>query len=125
MLNLRILKTFLAVVDAGSVIGAARKRGYSAAAVSRQMAELQRRLDIQLFEPDGRGIRPSAHALQLAERARGLMAEADRLEEYVKDMSLHARGRAGRLGGAPRDSLAVAGASEERRTAARVLPSTS
>ena len=87
MLSLRVLKTFLAVVDTGSVSGAARLRGYSSAAVSRQMAGLQRRLGVTLFLPEGRGIRPSAHAIRLAARSRALIAEAEALESYLRELS--------------------------------------
>ena len=86
MLSLRVLKTFLAVIDTGSVIGAARLRGYSAAAVSRQMAGLQRGLGVELFLPEGRGIRPSAHAIHLAARSRVLIAEAEAVEGYLREL---------------------------------------
>jgi DNA-binding transcriptional LysR family regulator len=92
MLDLRVLKTFLAVIDSGSVVAAAREQGYSPAAVSRQIAWLQRRLAVRFFEPEGRSIRPTADALEFASRARELVHEADRFEQYSSRFS---RARAG------------------------------
>ncbi|MGW9346013.1 LysR family transcriptional regulator, partial [Streptomyces albidoflavus] len=62
-------------------------RGYSTAAISRQIGELQRRLGFRLFEPAGRSIRPSDEALELAARARPLLAEADHFEAFVRRTS--------------------------------------
>jgi DNA-binding transcriptional LysR family regulator len=93
MVDLGVLKTFIAVIDTGSVVAAARERGYSPAAVSRQMAWLQRRLDVRFFEPAGRSIRPTTDALEFALRARELVDEADRFERYSRRFSA-ARDRA-------------------------------
>lgn len=57
--NLTVLTTFVAVMDERSVVAAARARGYSAAAVSKRMGWLQRRLGVRLFVPNGRSIRPT------------------------------------------------------------------
>lgn len=84
MVNLTVLKTFIAVIDAGSVVAAARQRGYSPAAVSRQLAWLQRRYEIRFFEPQGRSIRPTTDALEFAVRARELVDEATRFEHYSR-----------------------------------------
>ncbi|WP_439590932.1 LysR family transcriptional regulator [Microbacterium sp.] len=87
MVELRVLKTFIAVIDSGSVVAAARERGYSPAAVSRQIAWLQRRLEVRFFEPDGRSIRPTPDALEFASRARELVDEVDRFERYSNRFS--------------------------------------
>ncbi|WP_170285647.1 LysR family transcriptional regulator [Microbacterium rhizomatis] len=82
MVDLGVLKTFLAVIDSGSVVAAARERGYSPAAVSRQIGWLQRRMGVRFFEPDGRSIRPTSDALEFAVRARELVDEVNRFERY-------------------------------------------
>lgn len=84
--SLRLLRTLIAVFDTGSVIGAARSRGYSPAAVSRQMGELQRQLGVALFVPAGRGIRPTEHAVSLVEKVRAVIVEADKLDAYMRSI---------------------------------------
>ncbi|MFK4805056.1 LysR family transcriptional regulator [Microbacterium sp. ZW CA_36] len=85
--DLRILRTLIAVVDSGSIIAASRVRGYSAAAVSRQMGGLQSRLGVQLFTPEGRSIALSTAAIELAARARDVVAAADAFESYSESIS--------------------------------------
>jgi DNA-binding transcriptional LysR family regulator len=84
MVDLAALQTFIAVIDCGSIIGAARARGYSPAAVSRQMSALQARVGVRFFEPDGRGIRATSAAEEFAERARILVDEISLFECYSK-----------------------------------------
>lgn len=86
--SLRILRTLVAVVEFGSVVGAARFLGYSPAAISRQIAALQRQLGVRLFVPEGRGIRPTALAVQLVDRARQVVQQADDLEDYLRVIRL-------------------------------------
>jgi DNA-binding transcriptional LysR family regulator len=82
MVDLNVLQTFLAVIDAGSVTAAARQRGYSVATVSRQMSALQRRYGITFFEPCGRSIKPTPEAFELAALARPLAGEAARFDRF-------------------------------------------
>lgn len=84
MVSLRTLRTLVAVVDGGSFVAGARSRGYSTAQVSRQMNQLQRRLGAQLFEKDGRVLRATPYGLQVTEQARGVLAEADRFDQFVR-----------------------------------------
>lgn len=83
MFDLELLRTFVSVVDHGSVVGASRARGYTPAAISRQMARLQRRLGVRLFQPQGRGIRPTQIAIDVSARARKLLEESDRFELQI------------------------------------------
>ncbi|WP_425411885.1 helix-turn-helix domain-containing protein [Microbacterium trichothecenolyticum] len=87
MFRLEILRTFVAVVREGSIIAASRRCGYSAAAVSRQMTALQGRLGITLFQPDGRGIRCTAEARELAEAAQRLLDESSRFHDLAWRLS--------------------------------------
>lgn len=73
--DLVALESVVAVFDLGTVVDAARARGYSPAAISRHIGRLERRLGIQLFEPDGRSIRPTSDTVRLVDRARPLLAE--------------------------------------------------
>ena len=74
-----LIKSFLAVLDAGSLMGAARKIGAQQPTLSRHIAELEQQLGTALFERTGRGVAPTAMALALAEPARHMQIGADSL----------------------------------------------
>ncbi len=59
------LESFLAVYEAGNVTQAAQQLNISQPALSRRLNELQEQLGVRLFEPLGRGIRPTADARRL------------------------------------------------------------
>jgi DNA-binding transcriptional LysR family regulator len=84
--DIATVQTFLAVIDCGSVIEASRVRGYSAAAVSRQLGRLQGRLGVRLFVREGRSIRPTEAAIALALHDRRLVAEAEKFERYSQHL---------------------------------------
>jgi DNA-binding transcriptional LysR family regulator len=71
-----LLKSFLAVLDAGSLLGAARKLGAQQPTLSRHIAQLEAQLKVPLFERTGRGVTPTAAALTIAEAARGMETSA-------------------------------------------------
>jgi DNA-binding transcriptional LysR family regulator len=78
-----LLPTFLAALDRGSLLGAAKQLGISQPTAGRHIVELESQLGKVLFERTGRGLRPTALALELAGPARamqtGALALADRL----------------------------------------------
>jgi DNA-binding transcriptional LysR family regulator len=65
-----LVRSFVAVLDAGSLMGAARKLGAQQPTLSRHIAELEAQLGVALFERTGRGVVPTAAALRIAEAAR-------------------------------------------------------
>lgn len=65
-----LVKSFLAVLDAGSLMGAARRLGAQQPTLSRHVAELEAQLGTPLFERTGRGVTPTAAALAIADAAR-------------------------------------------------------
>jgi DNA-binding transcriptional LysR family regulator len=65
-----LVRSFLAVLDAGSVMGAARKLGAHQPTLSRHVAELEAQLGAPLFERTGRGVAPTAMGLAIADGAR-------------------------------------------------------
>jgi len=87
MRDLAALRSFVAVVDRGSVTDAARATGYSAAAVSRHIGGLERELDITLFERTAKSVRPSVAARALAERARLLLEEAEQFDREARALA--------------------------------------
>jgi DNA-binding transcriptional LysR family regulator len=74
-----LVRSFLAVLDAGSLMGAARSLGAQQPTLSRHIAELEAQLGAALFERTGRGVVPTAAALAIAEAAREMQAGAERL----------------------------------------------
>lgn len=79
----RLIRTFLATLEHGSLLGAARALASSQPTVGRHIAELESQLGVVLFERTGRGLRPTDTAHRLEEAARGMAAEADRLARCV------------------------------------------
>ena len=74
-----LVRSFLAVLDAGSLMGAARRIGAQQPTLSRHVAELEAQLGAPLFERTGRGVRPTAMALAIADAARQMQDGADLL----------------------------------------------
>ena len=74
-----LVKSFLAVLDAGSLMGAARQLGAQQPTLSRHIAELEAQLQAPLFERTGRGVTPTVAALAIADAARQMQAGADTL----------------------------------------------
>ena len=64
-----LVKSFLAVLDAGSLTAAARRTGAQQPTLSRHLAELEAQLGAPLFERTGRGVAPTAAALAIAAAA--------------------------------------------------------
>jgi DNA-binding transcriptional LysR family regulator len=78
-----LVRSFLAVLEAGSVMGAARALGMQQPTLSRHVAELESQWQAPLFERTGRGVVPTALALQLADAARQMQAGADALSRAL------------------------------------------
>ena len=67
-----LIRSFLAALDHGSLLAAARQLTTSQPTLGRHIAELETQLGVVLFERTGRGLVPTATALQLAESARAM-----------------------------------------------------
>lgn len=102
MRRLRILK---AVVDSGSVSGAAAALGYTPSAISQQVTALERETGTALFERAGRGVRPTEAALLLSEHAAKVLAALHETEEALAAL------RAGRIGRIRLGAFPTAGSS--------------
>jgi DNA-binding transcriptional LysR family regulator len=74
-----LVRSFLAVLDAGSLMGAARRTGAQQPTLSRHSAELEAQLGAPLFERTGRGVSPTAAALAIVDAARQMQQGADAL----------------------------------------------
>jgi DNA-binding transcriptional LysR family regulator len=92
-LNLNHLRIFQAVLEQGSITGAAAALHISQPAVSRQLAEFESVLGTKLVDRLPRGIRPTAAGEMLGERARRIFAEEAAAELDIGEfLGLH-RGR--------------------------------
>ena len=66
--GLQLLKTFKAILEQQSVVGAAEARGITQSAISKHLARLRVWFGDELFVRTARGMQPTAKALSLAER---------------------------------------------------------
>ncbi len=78
-----LVKSFLAVLDAGSLMGAARQLRAQQPTLSRHVAELELQLGTPLFERTGRGVTPTAAALAIADAARQMQDGAEALSRSL------------------------------------------
>jgi DNA-binding transcriptional LysR family regulator len=78
-----LYQTFLAVVRAGSLSGAARALGATQPTVGRQVAALEKSLQVSLFTRSREGLTPTATALQLVGRAEAMAAAAADAERHA------------------------------------------
>ena len=81
-----LVRSFLAALDHGSLLGAARVLNSSQPTIGRHIAELESQLGIVLFERTGRGLKPLATAFRLADSARAMEAGAHQLQRSVSSL---------------------------------------
>ena len=78
-----LVRSFLAVLEQGSLLAAARQLQSSQPTIGRHVAELESQLGLVLFERTGRGLLPTEAALRLADAARAMQTGADALARSV------------------------------------------
>ncbi|MBT5570059.1 MAG: LysR family transcriptional regulator [Alphaproteobacteria bacterium] len=81
--RLQEMRVFVAVADAGSFVGAARKLVISPPAVTRAVAALEARLAVQLFQRTTRAVRLTEPGARFVETARHLLLELDTAEKEL------------------------------------------
>ena len=79
----RLIRSFLAALEQGSLLGASRVVKASQPTIGRHIAELEAQWGVVLFERTGRGLLPTAMALRLADSARAMEAGALQLERQL------------------------------------------
>lgn len=102
------LKAFLETAETGSLSAAARKLGLTQPTLSRQVAAIEQRMGVTLFERVGKAMALTPTGLDLLEHARAMGAAAEAL-------SLAASGRSQAMGG-------VVSISASDAVAAHILP---
>ncbi|MDP3762042.1 MAG: LysR family transcriptional regulator [Ramlibacter sp.] len=78
-----LVRSFLAALDHGSLLGAARALGSTQPTLGRHIAELESQLGTVLFERTGRGLLPTEAALRLADSARAMEEAAYQVARSV------------------------------------------
>lgn len=82
-MNLRALRYFVAIADAGSVSGAASVVSVAQPALSRQLRELERALGTRLLLRSSRGVRLTAAGVMFYESAQRILAESARMRQRL------------------------------------------
>lgn len=86
------LKAFLETAETGSLSAAARKLGLSQPTLSRQVAAIERRLGVTLFERVGKAMVLTGTGLDLLEHTRTMGAAADAVSLTANGLSQAAEG---------------------------------
>ncbi|QHI98320.1 LysR family transcriptional regulator [Xylophilus rhododendri] len=82
-MNLRTLRYFVAIADAGSFTAAAAAVAIAQPALTRQLRDLEADLGVQLFQRGARGVRLTPAGATLYESARRMLAEAERVRRQL------------------------------------------
>lgn len=104
--RLRQLQLLLALQHSGSVVKAAQHLDMSQSAATQALAELERVLDLRLFERHARGMRATQAGQALIDVARGVMRELEDAAETLAAIRLGASA-ALRLGAIPAAAHAI------------------
>lgn len=83
-MDLRHLRAFVAIADAGGFARAAARLNLSQPALSRQIQSLESDLDVKLFERIGRRARLTSEGEDLLRRSRRLLTDAESLGERAR-----------------------------------------
>ncbi len=91
-MELRHLRYFVTIAEEQSFSRAATRLHVSQSPLSRQMKDLEAEMNVELFEPAGRGIKLTAAGKIFAESTRSILASVDSAIQEAKDV---AEGRIG------------------------------
>ena len=84
-LELRHLRSLVAVAEAGTFTDAAISLGTSQASISRSVATLERTLGVRFFQRTTRSVTPTVAGKRIIDHARRVLDEARLLEETARD----------------------------------------
>src|SRR5437879_963089 len=85
-MNLRHLRAFVSIADAGGFARGANRMNLSQPALSRQIHALETELGVPLFDRIGRRVQLTSEGEDLLRRSRHLLAEADALGERARSL---------------------------------------
>ncbi len=83
-MRLQSIEQFIAVVDAGSIRGAARQLNMSQPALTRALQQLEEELGVQLMNRSGRGVTPTVAGSAFLSRARVAESELRKAAEEAR-----------------------------------------
>src|SRR5262245_3255392 len=98
--NLRFLRTFVAIADSKGFTRAATRLNLTQSAASRQIHALESELDVRLFDRIGRRIKLTSEGENLLVRSRRLLSDAESLGERARALKSGQTGLL-RVGAAP------------------------
>ncbi len=87
-----LIRSFLAALDHGSLLAAARAIHVSQPTIGRHISQLETQLDVVLFERTSRGLLPTHMAERLADSARAMEAGANQLLRNASAETMNVRG---------------------------------
>ena len=93
-MNLRNVRTFVAIADAGGIARAGNRLNLSQPAASRQILALEACLGVKLFERIGRRFRLTSEGEYLLTRSRRLLVDADSLSVEAEALRMGNRSTA-------------------------------
>lgn len=91
--GLKSLRSFRAILHAGSVTAAARELGLSQPAVSRMLAKLERSIGFELFQRDRGRLLPTPEALVFLEQVDNALSGIDRVSDLARNISANKVGQ--------------------------------
>src|SRR5713226_502744 len=83
-MNLRFLRTFVAVADNGGVARAAARLNLTQSAASRQISALESELAVPLFDRVGRRVQLTSQGEDLLRRSRRVLGDVEALGERAR-----------------------------------------
>jgi len=92
-MNLRQMQVFKAIMESGTVTGAAERLAVSQPAVSKQLRHLERQLGFPIFERVSGRLVPTGEARALYEEVERVSAGLDDLARFAEDLKAMRRGR--------------------------------
>ena len=90
--NWSLIPSFLAALEHGSLLGAARATGLSQPTLGRHIAELEQQLNMLLFERTGRGLQATPNALALADAAQTMQTGAEHFSRMASGSAAGLKG---------------------------------
>jgi DNA-binding transcriptional LysR family regulator len=87
-----LMRSFLAMIERGSLLAAARQLGVSQPTLGRHVAELERQLGTVLFERTGRGLVATSAARSIADQARAMADNAEAIGRTLTGQSTQLSG---------------------------------
>jgi len=82
-MDMRQLRSFVQIVELGSITAAAERLQVAQPALSRQVQALEEELGVTLLRRHGRGIIPTEEGRTLADRARQILSDVDAMVDDV------------------------------------------